>query len=152
MNEQGRDPFLGLLETFREEAQGQVPLYFCVGLVLEATETSLRVRADGHDLDQDDILVNAALQVNFQEEADVDIRAEDTDIQGRFLGYASCAYGAHSLFDIQSMDTGHIRATEQYKVKNRLRAGDRVLLIPSADRLLYYLVMKVVQYGAVPSD
>ena len=41
----------------RGAAAGQIPLYFCLGQILKATEEELVVLADGHELDQEDILV-----------------------------------------------------------------------------------------------
>lgn len=152
MSGNGRDPYLGLLNTMRDEAQALAPVYFCLGEVLEVTETTLRVKADGHELDQDDLLINDMLRVNYEEEAHVEIAAADTDIQGQFLGMATCGLGVHGSFDITSMASGHIKATEKYRVEYRLAAGDLVLLIPSSDRQTYYLVMKVVRHGAVSVD
>ncbi len=152
MSENGRDPYLGLLNTMRAEAEALAPVYLCLGTVLEITETTLRAQADGHELDQEDLLINDMLRVDFEEEAEVEIQAENTDIQGQFLGMATCGLGVHSSFDIYSMASGHIKAKERYKVQYRLAAGDLVLLIPSPDRQTYYLVMKVVRHGAVSSD
>jgi hypothetical protein len=137
------------LGAIRDEAAGQIPLTFCIGEVLEVTAATLKVRANGLELDQDDILVNHFLQYDFQEEGDFTITGSEG--AATFGGYASCGLAAHTVFEISSY-SGELKFYGRYHVKSRLAAGDKVLLIPSADGQTYYLAMKVVQYGAVSTD
>ena len=67
----GRDPYFELLNMVRGEAAGQIPLYFCLGQVLKATEEELVVLADGHELDQEDILVADWLKPAWEEKAEI---------------------------------------------------------------------------------
>lgn len=131
----GRDPYYGFWEMSRAESAGLMPLVYCIGTVLESAPGRLRVRADGHELDEDDLYVNEALRWSFQEKAELQIT------EGQLLGATdACLLGAaHSSFTAQG---GYLKGT--YKAEGRLKAGDEVLLIPSADRQVYYLVMKVV--------
>lgn len=154
MNETGRDPYLRLLNTVRKEADGLSPLYFCLGKVLEISATTLRIRADGHELDEDDLLINDQLRVNFEEEAEITLDTPDLTMTGMLMGAASpCPNGGHSFFQVSSIEEGRIYdETARYKVKYRLAAGDTVLLIPDRDRQVYYVVMKVVKHGAVSAD
>ena len=50
-----RDPYLGLNEHIREQARGQMVPAFTLGRVLDPDP--LRVRADGMDLEGEDLLV-----------------------------------------------------------------------------------------------
>ena len=66
--------------------------------------------------------------------------------------YPGCGYGGgHSSFSVTGISGGKLRQ-EKARVKTpwRLAAGDTVLLIPDRERQFFYLVMKVVDYGAVP--
>lgn len=54
-----RDPFVGLNQHIRQEARGQITPAYAIGIVLSASP--LVIRADGMDLDKDDLLVPAHL-------------------------------------------------------------------------------------------
>lgn len=154
MNENGRDPYFRLLSTMRQEASGLAPLYFCLGEVLEISEETLRIRADGHELDEEDLFINDQLRVNFEEEAEITLDAPELTMTGTLHGAAApCPNGGHSFFQVDRITEGCIcDETARYKVKYRLAAGDTVLLIPDRDRQVYYVVMKVVKHGAVSAD
>lgn len=150
-NENGRDPYLGLLGAIRGEAEGLQPMYFCLGTILSISETSIRIQADGQELDEEDVMINDMLRVNFEEEAEITMASEHLVLSGRLNGAASpCPYGGHSYFEVGNISDGRIHDLKaKYKVPYRLKAGDLVLLIPSQDKQIYYLVMKVVSYGSV---
>ena len=152
----GRDPYYKFWDMTRQEAAGQMPLYYCIGKVVEATETSLRVLADGHELDEQDILVNDFLKPAWQETAEI-LLQEELTMSGRLNGISSpCQYGSHSYFDVSSIGDGRIEDKKaNYKpAELRLKKDDLVLLIPDQQRQIYYLVMKVVSWtdGAVSAD
>ena len=140
----GRDPYYGFWEMSRSESMGLMPLYYCIGTVLEVGSGRLRVRADGHELDEEDLSINDALRWNFEEQAELEVAG------GLLEGMTGvCALG--SVAPNFTATGGYLRGT--YKVESRLRAGDEVLLIPSADRQIYYLVMKVVSvHESVSAD
>ena len=152
----GRDPYFDMLRMVREEAAGQIPLYVCLGQVLKATEKELLVLADGHQLDQDDILVADWLKPAWEEKADL-LLQEELTMAGQLNGAASpCPNGSHNYFRVDSIAGGKIQDKKaRYKpAELRLKEKDIVLLIPDQDRQIYYLITKVVSWtdGAVPTD
>lgn len=54
-----RDPFVGLTQHIRQEARGQYVPAYAIGKVISASP--LVIRADGMDLDKEDLLVPAHL-------------------------------------------------------------------------------------------
>lgn len=152
----GRDPYFELLNMVRDEAAGQMPLYYCLGQVLKATEEELVVLADGHELDQEDILVADWLKPAWEEKAEVTLQ-EELNMEGRLNGAASpCPNGYHTYFDVSGIEGGKIEDKKaRYKpAELRLKEKDIVLLIPDRERQIYYLITKVVSWtdGAVPAD
>ena len=136
-----RNPYLGLLGMVRTEASAQIPLTMCVGEVLaDYTEVGkLSVRADGHDLDEDDLMVPEELRPDWQEKSTL-LAAEGT-IQ--VSGMAYCQAGKHETFRFDRMASGTVALTAKPS-EPKLRKGDRVLLIPDRARQIYYLICKVV--------
>ena len=158
MNNQqtARDPYLNLLNVMRGEAEGLMPLWYCIGTVLEAGEKTLSVQALGHTLTEGDMQINDALRATWLPEEEMDIAMEDGlafsgDLKGDIPG---CGYGGgHSSFAVSGISGGKLRQEKaRVKVPWRLAAGDKVLLIPDQSRQFFYLVMKVVDYGAIPPD
>lgn len=159
MMETGRDPYVGILDVVRTEAQELSPLYFCIGTVLSVDKEKILVQADGHELDNDDLLINDQLRDTWMEDEWMDIEmggswAPEMELSGRLNGSASpCANGSHSYFNVTDTSGGRLRQEKASVVPPwRLAKGDKVLLIPNESRQLYYLVMKVVAYGTVPPD
>lgn len=151
-----RDPYLGILEMTRDEAAEQIPLYVCLGKVLKADKETLRVQADGHELDQEDILVADWLKPAWEEKAEV-LLQEELTMSGRLNGAASaCPNGYHTYFDVNDIAGGQIQDKKaKYKpAEPRLKENDIVLLIPNRERQIYYLIAKVVSWtdGAVSTD
>ena len=64
-DQNARDPFLGLNAHIRSQAQREVPNYYAVGQVLSVQPLS--VRADGMDLDQEDLYVVEHLTAGWTE-------------------------------------------------------------------------------------
>ena len=151
----GRDPYFELLNMVRGEAAGQIPLYFCLGQVLKATEEELVVLADGHELDQEDILVADWLKPAWEEKAEI-LLQEELTMSGQLNGAASpCPNGSHNYFKVSSISGGQIAdGKARYKKDMRLKAKDQVLLIPNAERQKYFVICKVVSWssGAIPAD
>ena len=65
MNE-ARDPYLGLNNHIRQQAREQTPAYYAIGKVLSLRP--LKIRADGLDLDRDDLCVPESMYSNFTRE------------------------------------------------------------------------------------
>lgn len=107
-NPNARDPFLGLNNLIRQLAGGEVPAFCVLGQVLSVSP--LRIRAEGNDLDAEDLRVAWHLTRGYLGQ----------------LGGALDDRSSLAAFDV-------------------LQAGDTVLLIPSMDRQLYYIVDKFVE-------
>ena len=138
-----RDAYLSLLNLMREEAGG-----------LEVSSKSISVQANGHTLTEEDLKINDNLRASWMEDEEMDIAMEDgLVLSGQLSGkIPGCGYGGgHSSFSVTGISGGKLRQ-EKARVKTpwRLAAGDTVLLIPDRERQFFYLVMKVVDYGAVP--
>lgn len=158
MNNQqtARDPYLNLLNVMRGEAEGIMPLWYCIGTVLEAGEKNLSVQAMGHTLTEEDLKINDALRATWLPDEEMDIAMEDGLVfSGRLSGtIPGCGYGGgHSSFAVAAVAGGKL-CQEKAKVKTpwKLAPGDTVLLIPDQEQQFYYLVMKVVDYGTIPPD
>lgn len=152
----GRDPYYKFWDMARAEAAGQAPLYYCLGKVLKADKETLRVQADGHELDQEDILVADWLKPAWEEKAEILLREELT-MSGQLNGSASpCPNGYHTYFSVTDIAGGQIQDKKaKYKpAELRLKENDIVLLIPNRERQIYYLIAKVVSWtdGAVSTD
>jgi hypothetical protein len=128
-----------MLNVFREEAAEQMALHMCFGVVLEdyKEKGKLKVRADGHDLDGDDLLVADYLHPEYSETKTL----KETG-RGKLSGNAECAKGGkHSEFEISGVMTPFSVTVQN---ESRLKKGDMVLLIPDTERQLYAVVCKVV--------
>ena len=55
MNDDARDPYVGLNDYFGRKAAGAVPAWYAVGRVISTTP--LKIRADGLDLDIEDLYI-----------------------------------------------------------------------------------------------
>lgn len=105
-----RDPFLGINEHIRQLSDGTRLPYHVEGRVLSTAP--LRVRADGLDLDGEDLRLAWHLTDEWSEQL-------------------CSAMGADPLASLPSP----------------LKAGDTVLLMPSLDRQIYYIIDKIVEVG-----
>ena len=106
-NQSARDPYLALNEHFRTLSGQMMTPGHALGQVLSTAP--LRVRADGLDLDAEDLRIAWHLT---------------SDWMDRMLAM------------VEMPTTAQPPA---------LRAGDTVLLIPSADRQIYYILDKFVE-------
>nr|DAL13018.1 MAG TPA_asm: Protein of unknown function (DUF2577) [Caudoviricetes sp.] len=131
MNE-ARDPYLGLNNHIRQQAREQTPAYYAIGKVLSLRP--LKIRADGLDLDRDDLCVPESMYSNF---------IQDKPIEGRGVRArlptaqfpCSCGLGAGFA----------VRPEEYVYGATVIRAGDEVLLMRSDDGQTYYLVERMVR-------
>ena len=103
MSDTARDPFVGLRDCIRD--LNPIPAFAVPGRVLSAAP--LRVRAEGLDLDAEDLRVSRDLTGAYADELATELGLA---LPGPFL---------------------------------RLEEGDDVLLIPSMDRQIYYLIAKL---------
>ena len=63
MNDDARDPYVGLNDYFGRKAAGAVPAWYAVGRVISTTP--LKIRADGLDLDIEDLYIAQHLTAGF---------------------------------------------------------------------------------------
>lgn len=138
----GRDPYLELLSLIRGQAAGEIPLHVCLGEVLSYDGPGkILVRADGHDLDADDLWIADELRHDYAES-----RMLTETGSARFTGYAACGGGySHSWFDIIGLNSALRTKTGPDPDSPRLKKGDIVLLIPDRERQTYFLICKVVR-------
>lgn len=136
MNEQSaRDPFVGLTRFFDGRAREQIPAYYTIGRVIAVSP--LTVRAAGMDLDREDLRI--ALHLLPGEPKQLLEKAwgvESVLPEKIFYGFCQCALGTGDAWVTRPQETVRGAVT--------LTAGDEVLLIPSEDGQLYYLVDKMV--------
>lgn len=137
MREQSaRDPYVGLNEHFRRQASGLIPAYYRIGKVLSVNP--LRVRAAGMDLDKDDLRIAQHLLPGGTEalKKQKDWGVKSSLPRKVFYGTCKCA--------ISSGEAQVTRPEEVVQGVVPLVDGDEVLLIPSDDGQLYYIVDKFV--------
>ena len=107
-NQSARDPYLALNEHFRQQAGRVILPGHAPGRVLSTAP--LRVRADGLDLDGEDLRVAFHLTDQWREQL-------------------CSAMGGDPPSSLPPL----------------LKAGDEVLLIPSLDKQIYYIIDKFVE-------
>lgn len=132
-----RDPFVGLTRFFDGRAREQVPVYYAIGKVISISP--LTVRAAGMDLDRDDLRIAQHLLPGWSSNQLLkkEWGAESALPEKTFYGKCSCAVGAGTAWVTRPQET--VRGAVPPAV------DDEVLLIPSADGQLYYLVDKLVE-------
>lgn len=137
MSEQNtRDPFVGLTRFFDGRAREQIPAYYTIGRVTAVSP--LAVRAAGMDLDRDDLRIARHLLPGEPEQ----LLEKEWGVEGIlpekiFSGHCECG--------LASGDAWVTRPQETVRSAVPLAVGDEVLLIPSGDGQLYYIVDKMVE-------
>ncbi len=104
--------------------QGQKPIPFVIGQVLEAKKGVLRVAADGQELKAEDLWVNEDLLPGYCPQ-----------LEGTLKGTCSSHGG-----DV----TTPVKESQLTRGKHALAKGDRVVLL-TGDQQDYYLICKVVR-------
>ena len=146
----GESAYQGLAQEMRHQAKAMLPPGMCVGVVKEYTAQRLVIQADGMALENDDLLVNADLCYDavLTAPASYDGQLGEVDLSGIGAVSASvdCGFGSITKITLQTVSgslsgTGTVQVTVKTR---RLAVGDRVLLQPSADGQLYYVLCKVV--------
>lgn len=158
MSEQdARDPFLGLNEHIRGQARGEVPTYYTVGKILSTTP--LTVRADGMDLDLEDLYVAEHLTAGWLETLTGLSWPLTAELPEKtFYGHHICAFTGNPVSNpvTRPAETVEGETTESAPVTHGalLKAGDQVLLLRSPDGQTYYLLERLVKtyYESVSAD
>lgn len=131
MNE-ARDPYLGLNNHIRQQAREMAPTYYAIGKVLSLRP--LKIRADGLDLDRDDLRVPESMYSNFVQDAPAVGRGIRTRLPEAYF-HCSCGAGAGVA----------VRPEEYVYGATVIKDGDEVLLIRSDDGQTYYLAERMVR-------
>lgn len=142
------NPYAEIVSEMQTQAQRQAPPGRCTGTVVSIGPGTLEIQTDrGMILDKEDLLINPALLYGAEEEQTVELLTSE----GVSLGVnqmVSCyaEVGPYMLQGIRLGDLpGVLTGTLTGRVRtNRLKPGDRVLMLPSADGQLYYVICKVV--------
>lgn len=137
MSEQNaRDPFVGLTRFFDGRAREQIPAYYTIGKVTAVSP--MTIRAAGMDLDKNDLrIAQHLLPGNSEQMLQKDWGVKSVLPEKSFYGTCSCGlYSGNAVV---------IRPQETVRGSVPLAVDDEVLLIPSADGQLYYIVDKMVE-------
>lgn len=140
-----RDPFLGINEHIRNQARSQVPTYYTIGKVLSVSP--MVVRAAGMNLDKEDLRIAQHLKPGWVEHlAELEWALTAELPQKIFTGSCACGLASGTATVTRPRETVEGKTTKEATVKHDLplAVGDEVLLIPSADGQIYYLVDKIV--------
>lgn len=149
-NQDARDPYLGLNNHIRRQAQGQIPTYYTIGKVISLRP--LVVRAAGMNLDKDDLKIARHLTPNWKEALSELSWQLTADLpEKRFDGQCQITIGTSTYTGTawvkRAAETVNGKTVEQATAThpNSLLVGDEVILIPSADGQRYYMVDKLVR-------
>lgn len=133
-----RDPFVGLNRLIERRAEETQRSWYAIGKVLSVSP--LKIRADGMDLDWEDLRVPESLFLNFAP------TAQGRGIQAVlpekvFAGYCEIWVNGGTVRG----DAFVTRPEEAVQSKLPLAAGDEVLLLRSGDAQTYYLIERMVK-------
>lgn len=137
-----RDPFLGLTRLFQNLAREQLPPGCVEGRVLSASP--LKVRADGIDLDGEDLYIAQHLTGGWTEQLTGLSWGVTATLPARRLtgqGTDGSCYVNREKEELQ----GKTAASGEITHSATLKEGDDVLLLRSADGQTYYLMEKLVK-------
>lgn len=127
-----RDPYLGLNNHIRQQAREQAPAYYAIGKILSLRP--LKIRADGLDLDKDDLCVPESMYANFVQDTPVSERGIRTRLPTKQFE-CHCGLGSGTA----------TRPAEDVYGMTVLNVEDEVLLMRSDDGQTYYLVERMVR-------
>lgn len=144
-----KDPYCGLNRHFSRRAQGEIPSWYAIGQVLSVQP--LKVRADGMDLDRTDLKVAGSLLSGWTEQLSglscpVSSQLPEKKLTGTCkvtVNGVVCAGTAEVTRPAETV-SGKTGAAASATHGIRLKAGDEVLLLRSADGQTYYLVERMV--------
>lgn len=146
MKENARDPYVGLNEYFGRKASEAVPSWYAMGKVISTSP--LKIRADGLDLDLEDLYIAQHLTAGWIESLTGLAWSLTADLpRKQFDGKCSCAYGTGTCYVIRPEEIVEGKTTEAATITHGalLKAGDMVLLLRSADGQTYYVVERMVK-------
>lgn len=129
----GLDAYAGILLEMQEQSKMVQPPGWCLGTVLSVAG-GLRIRADGQELDREDLLVDPRLLAEDGQPKALAMEVSAGSVTAR-VGLTD--YNADLL-------GGNLRGTFTLP-EDALHVGDQVVLLPDREGQLYYVVCKVVR-------
>ena len=155
MKENARDPYVGLNEYFGRKASEAVPSWYAVGKVISTSP--LKIRADGMDLDLEDLYLAEHLTAGWQERlTGLSWPLTAKLPQKMFQGTCKCELSSGTCQVVRTEETVEGKTAKEAPATHGalLHAGDQVLLLRSADGQTYYVIERLVKvyHEPVPSD
>ena len=151
MSDSARDPYTGILREMRTQSRASAPDGMCLGKVKAIGPGVLQVQTDtGLLLEAEDLWINPlyaydneeelALEAPTSGEAQLAVNRMINCLIQFSLNGSQITIKEMTLYDVPGRLTGTIKVRTR-----RLKVGDQVLLQPSADGQIYYLLSKVVR-------
>lgn len=151
MSNSARDPYTGILREMRTQSRASAPDGMCFGVVKAIGPGVLQVQTDtGLLLEAEDLWINPlyaydneeelALEAPTSGEAQLAVNRMINCLIQFSLNGSQITIKEMTLYDVPGKLTGTIKVRTR-----RLKVGNRVLLQPSADGQIYYLLSKVVR-------
>ena len=144
-----RDPYLGLNNHIRQQAQSQIPTYYVIGKIMSLKPFC--VRAAGMNLDREDLSIAQHLLPGWTEhltnlEWPTKTRLPEKKFQGKcWVPFGTGVIEGTAEVTRPEEEAAGKTAKEATATHDRpLAVGDMVLLIPSEDGQTYYIVEKLV--------
>lgn len=156
MSDSARDPYVGLNQYFGRKAAGAVPSWYAVGKVISTTP--LKIRADGLDLDIEDLYIAQHLTAGWIEQlTGLAWPVTSTLPQKTFHGQCQCGLSSGEAWVTRPEEDVEGKTAEIATVIHGalLKAGDAVLLLRSGDGQTYYVIERLVKAyyePPVPTD
>lgn len=146
MKENARDPYVGLNEYFGRKASEAVPSWYAVGKVISTSP--LKIRADGMDLDLEDLYLAEHLTAGWQERlTGLSWPLTAKLPQKIFQGTCKCELSSGTCQVVRTEETVEGKTAKEAWATHGalLHAGDQVLLLRSADGQTYYVIERLVK-------
>ena len=146
---------MGLNEYFGRKASEAVPSWYAVGKVISTSP--LKIRADGMDLDLEDLYLAEHLTAGWQEQlTGLSWPLTAKLPQKMFQGTCKCELSSGTCQVVRTEETVEGKTAKEAPATHGalLHAGDQVLLLCSADGQTYYVIERLVKvyHEPVPSD
>ena len=145
------DPYAGLIDAMRSQAGKVQPPGWCLGTVV--TASPLVIRANGMELDRDDLLVDPRLLEGWEVPCSLQLSLTSgsvtLDIGGKSvetsLMVGDFLISSLPLYELPGTLSGTLAATGTLRqTKGALAPGDRVVLLPDGEGQTYIVLCKVV--------
>ena len=137
---------MGLNQFFGRKAADAVPSWYVVGKVISTTP--LKIRADGLDLDIEDLYIAQHLTAGWIEQlTGLAWEVLSTLPQKTFYGNCQCGLSSGEAWVTRPEEEvdGHTVETAPVTHGALLRAGDTVLILKSGDGQTYYVIERLVK-------